>query len=145
MACVVSEVESLSSVPRDVYRSSLKCTPMQTLSPLQSQIAICEKFGVSPQTFMRHERIGLAIATMSFFPINGLRIPALSGSTGWYIFGGVEQSDDPDFYSPLCITHLKTYCEIAIPYLCLPSGWRFQIDADGYEDVWYDESLVCNR
>ncbi len=131
--------------PAEPSRSSLECTPMQTLSPLQSQIAICEKFGVTPQTFMRHERMGLAIATMSLLPINGLRIPALSGSTGWYVFGGAEQSDDADFYSPLCITHLTKYCKIAIPYLCLPSGWRFQIDADGYEDVWYDEGLVRNR
>lgn len=115
---------------------------MQTLLPLQSQLAICSKFGVAPQTFMRHEKMGLAIATMNQSPINGLRLPALSGSTGWYLYGGIEQLDDPHFYSPLCITHLQEHCDIAIPYLCLPSGWRFQIDADGYEDVWFDENLV---
>ncbi len=118
---------------------------MQALEPLQTQIAMCTRFGVTPQAFMRHEKIGIALATINLMPINGMRIPALSGSTGWYVYGGPEQSADADFYKPLCITHLKKYCEIALPYLCLPSGWRFQIDCDGYEDVWYDDDLLRAR
>ena len=47
-----------------------------------------------------------------------------------------------DFYSPLCLSHLEEYCPIVIPYLCLPAGWAFQIDSAGYEDVWFDESLL---
>ncbi len=89
--------------------------------------------------------MGLAIATMTNSPINGMRILAMSGSSGWYVFGGQEASADPHFYSALCTTHLRKYCEIAIPYLCLPPGWRFQIDAHGYEDVWYDETLVKRK
>jgi len=118
---------------------------MQTLEPLQCQIAVCARFGVTPQPLMRHEKMGIALATMTSMPINGMRIPALSGSTGWYVYGGTEQSAESDFYEPLCVTHLHKYCEIALPYLCLPSGWRFQIDGDGYEDVWYDENLVRAR
>lgn len=30
-------------------------------------------------------------------------------------------------------------------YLALPPGWRFVIGADGYEDVWYDASLLATE
>jgi hypothetical protein len=115
---------------------------MKTLQPLSSQIEVCEKYRTQPQLFLLHDRVGISLATMNQVPINGLRIPAMSGSSGWFIYGGDEPTDDPNFYQPLCITHLRNHCEIAIPYLCLPAGWRFQIDRDGYEDVWYDESLL---
>lgn len=91
---------------------------------------------------LQHDRLGIALETLDLAPINGLRIPALSGSSGWFIFGGTEPSTDADFYSPLCVRHLGKHCGIAIPYLCLPIGWRFQIDQDGYEDVWYDGALL---
>lgn len=105
---------------------------MQVIEPLRSQVAVCEKFDVEPQLLLRHDRLGIALATMNLVPVNGMRIRATSGSSGWFIYGG-EPSDDPDFYQPLCVTHLWRYCEIAVPYLCLPAGWRFQIDAHGYE------------
>ncbi|WP_233903299.1 immunity protein Imm33 domain-containing protein [Stieleria maiorica] len=114
---------------------------MATLQPLPSQLAICEKNETHPQLLMRHDRLGIALHTLGLTPINGLRVPALSGTSGWYIYGGDDPSDDPTFYQPLCVTHLGKHCEIAIPYMCLPAGWRFQIDADGHEDVWYDDSL----
>lgn len=114
---------------------------MATIKPLQSQLDVCERLGVKPCTLLSQDKIGLAISTMNTSPINGIRVPAMSGTSGWYIFGGEEASADPSFYSPICITHLRKYCEIAIPYLCLPPGWRFQIDSQGYEDVWYDETL----
>jgi hypothetical protein len=94
---------------------------------------------------LRHDRLGIALDTLDLAPINGLRIPALSGSSGWFIYGGDNSSADPHFYQPLCVTHLRKYCQIAIPYLFLPAGWRFQIDADGYEDVWYDEQLMTDE
>ncbi len=46
---------------------------------------------------------------------------------GWYVFGGQEASIDPDFYSALCTTHLRKYCEIAIPYLFLPLDGDFRL------------------
>jgi hypothetical protein len=100
---------------------------------------------VRPQLLLRHDRLRIAIDTMELVPINGLRIPALSGSSGWFIYGGCEPSEDPSYYQPLRVTHIRKYCEIAIPYLCLPAGWRFQVDADGYEDVWYDKKLVIQH
>jgi hypothetical protein len=115
---------------------------MQTLQPLPTQLSLCEKYATRPQLLLQHDRLGIAIDTLSLAPINGLRIPALSGSSGWFIYGGDSPSEDPSFYQPLCVTHLSKHCEIAIPYMCLPAGWRFQIDANGYEDVWYDEALM---
>ena len=112
------------------------------MSILPSQADVCERHGVTPQLPSIDDRIGIALGTLHRIPINGMRIPALAGSSGWFIFGGLEASQDDDFYSPLCVSHLGKYCEIALPYLCLPAGWRFQIDPDGYEDVWYDETLV---
>jgi hypothetical protein len=32
--------------------------------------------------------------------------------------------------------------QFVLKYLGLPAGWRFQIDEKGYEDVWFDESIL---
>lgn len=118
---------------------------METLQPFPSQIAVCDKYGTHAQPLFRHDRLGIALGTMSLVPINGLRIPAMSGSSGWFIYGGNEASENPNFFQPLCVNHLRKHCEIAVPYLCLPAGWRFQIDTNGYEDVWFDETLAAQR
>jgi hypothetical protein len=46
-----------------------------------------------------------------------------------------------DFFVPTHAAHLTEYRPICLPYLALPPGWRFLL-APGYEDVWYDESLL---
>ena len=111
---------------------------------LPSQADICKRYGVEPQPPIGQDRLGIALATLQNQPINGLRVPALSGSSGWFIFGGSEAGSEADFYSPLCTTHICEYCDIVAPYLCLPAGWRFQIDSNGYEDVWYDPTLMSS-
>ena len=107
-----------------------------------SQVEICERCRVKPVLPLGHDRFGIALETLRLNPINGLRVPALSGSSGWFIYGGDTPSSDPNFYSSLCVKRTRRHCECAVPYLCLPPGWRFQIDSNGYEDVWYDEALV---
>ena len=109
---------------------------------LPSQADVCKRYGVEPQAPLVHDRLGIGLATLQTQPINGLRIPAVSGISGWFIFGGLKAGNEADFYSPLCIEHIHKYCEIVVPYLCLPAGWRFQIDLNGYEDVWYQPSLL---
>jgi len=109
---------------------------------LPPQAEVCKRFGVQPTLAQGNDRLGIALHTLKQMPINGMRVPALSGTSGWYLFGGPEPSEDPTFYSALCMKHIRRHCEIAIPYLCLPAGWRFQIDQDGYEDVWYDMALL---
>jgi hypothetical protein len=74
-------------------------------------------------------------------PINGFRHPPEGDTTGWYIYAGVELSDDPNFFKPLHVEHLDEWCPQIKKYLGLPSGWRFLVAGD-YEDVWFDESLL---
>ena len=115
---------------------------MQELHLFPEQAAVCKRYDVQPQIPLHHDRLGIAMSTLGLKPINGMRIPAFSGSSGWYIFGGEEPNANEDFYSPLCVRHVGRHCKNAVPYLCLPAGWRFQIDADEYEDVWYGERLL---
>jgi len=73
-------------------------------------------------------------------PINGIRHIVEKGTSGWYIWAG-EYSTEPDFFVPIHVEHLLELCPIAIKYLSLAPGWRFQI-TDIYEDVWEDRSLL---
>lgn len=74
-------------------------------------------------------------------PLNGLRHPAETGTSGWFIWRGEELGTVDDFFVPLHIAHLEAWCPEVVPYLALPPGWRFLL-APGYEDVWFDESLL---
>jgi len=76
-------------------------------------------------------------------PVNGLRHPKHGIIDGWYLWSGAEISqDDDEFFKPLHVSHLMTNRPLVLKYLGLPPGWRFQIDDDGYEDVWFDETLL---
>ncbi len=75
------------------------------------------------------------------WPINGLRHAPEGNSCGWYIWAGDDLSQDPDFFAPLHVAHLSEWCPAVLPYLELAPGWRFLI-APGYEDVWFDSSLL---
>lgn len=74
-------------------------------------------------------------------PINGLRHSPEGDTTGWYIWAGEVLSDQPDFFNPLHVMHMKQWCPEIQKYLGLPPGWRFLVDGD-FADVWYDESLL---
>jgi len=105
------------------------------------QLAVCRRFGVEPTPAPETEKVGIATSVkQGIVPVHAVRIPPEGGTTGWYIWAG-EWSDDPDFYSPLHVAHLPSWCPQIIPYLLLPPGWRVLL-APGYEDVWFDESLL---
>lgn len=74
-------------------------------------------------------------------PINGLR--HWPGETsGWFLWAGEGgPSEQPDYFKPTHIGHLIDRCPEAMRYLALAPGWRFLI-APGYEDVWFDETLL---
>ena len=74
-------------------------------------------------------------------PLNGLRHPPSSGTSGWYIWSGTEPGEANDFFVPLHAGHLAKECPTVLPYLALPPGWRFLID-EGHEDIWFDGSLL---
>jgi len=74
-------------------------------------------------------------------PINGLRHPIEGDTSGWYIWGGEELSDDPDFFLPIHIEHLHEWCPDIIKFLGLSPGWRF-LYTPNYEDVWEDKTML---
>lgn len=78
-------------------------------------------------------------------PLNGLRHLIEKGTCGWYIWrGGEIPQDGAHFFEPIHVTHLSEVCPKAMKYLGLPPGWRFYIDSQGFEDVWYDEKLILS-
>ena len=92
---------------------------------LARQIALCDRFSVTPEVPTEDQKVGLAESgrDQNLWPLNGLRHP------------------EPDFFAPLHVKHLPDVCPAALPYLALPPGWRFLV-GPGYEDVWRDDSLL---
>ncbi len=112
---------------------------MQSLE--EKQAAICARHGVNPEPPSSFLKVGIALSTLGQHPINGLRHPPESGTSGWFIWAGEQLSDAPDFFQPLHIHHLDKRCPEVLPYLALPPGWRFLV-APEHEDVWCDASLL---
>ena len=76
-------------------------------------------------------------------PINGLRHPRQKNIDGWYLWSGEEIPQDEDnFFNPIHPIHLLEKRPLVLRYLGLPYGYRFQIDDKGYEDIWFDESIL---
>ena len=67
---------------------------------------------------------------------NVLRHPGDKGTTGWFIWTG-DYSEAEDFFKTMCAEHLLQIRPQIIRYLGLDVGYRFLIDNNGYEDVWY--------
>jgi len=111
--------------------------------PLKTQEEVCSKFGVVGEPPHTGEKLGIALATIGKLPINGLRV-RLDGTCGWFIWAGGDASTDPNFYQPLHVEHVAGYLPSVVPYLSLPPGYRFQI-AEGYEDVWFDSTLLSEK
>lgn len=108
---------------------------------MSSQQVICAKFGTEFSPCGDSDKLGLAIETIGKLPINGLRQEAENGTCGWYIWCGEEWSDEPDFFKPLHVSHIKDYIPQIEKYLALPEGFRFLVAGD-YEDVWQDKGLI---
>ena len=76
-------------------------------------------------------------------PINGLRHPSENGTCGWYLWlGGDLPTNDPEFFQPVHAYHLIKEKPQILNYLGLPPGFRFLIDNQNYEEVWFDEKLL---
>jgi len=74
-------------------------------------------------------------------PIHGLRYPETDDMSGWFIWCG-ELSTAEDFFSPLHVEHVTDHLPAVMEYLDLPPGYRFLIDGNDFEDVWFDEALL---
>jgi len=107
------------------------------------QIEVCKKYGVSFVESPVNLKVGITKNIKDgILPINGLRHPREGDTTGWYIWAGEEFSEDPNFFVPLHVEHLKEWCPRIIKYLGLPPGYRFLLGEGDYEDVWEDPSLL---
>ncbi|MBW9210507.1 DUF2185 domain-containing protein [Mumia sp. zg.B21] len=108
-----------------------------------AQLATAERFGAAsvlpPDPI---DKVGIARNVKDGLqPLNALRRLPEGDTCGWYIWAGVELSEDPDFFVPLHVAHVAEWCPSIVPYLALPPGWRVLL-APGYEDVWFDRNLV---
>lgn len=102
----------------------------------------CEFAGAVPLPPEPESKIGIALSTLGQRPINGLRHRPHGDTCGWYIWCGEELSEAADFFSPLHVTHISEYLAEVVEYLDLPPGYRFLVDGDNWEDIWYDASLL---
>ena len=102
---------------------------------------VCSRHGAALLPTLPESMIAVADNVQpGAFPINGLR--HRQGSTsGWFIWAGEELGQADDFFKPVHAAHLAVRCPAAVPLLGLAEGWRFLL-ADGYEDVWFDASLL---
>jgi len=105
------------------------------------QRALCTElkvdFKASPSDWIS----GFASQTKERRPLNGLRHPAIPGTTGWYLWCGEASSNAKDFYQPTHTKHLYEDFPTAIKLFGLPPGYRFLL-AEEYLDVWFDSSLL---
>lgn len=106
------------------------------------QRSLCRRYDTPYCPTLEGTKLGIILNIKeNIIPINGLRHPPEDKTNGWYIWGGEDFSDDPNFFKSIHIEHITEWCPQIQKFLALPPGWRFLI-ANNYEDVWFDESLL---
>ncbi|WP_320200619.1 immunity protein Imm33 domain-containing protein (plasmid) [Agrobacterium sp. rho-13.3] len=103
------------------------------------QSEICKKHNCSPLAFDPAMHVGVNLDSLSHQPIYGVRVRPTDDTSGWYFWGGEYSDDDGFFYSVHGFHVLERLPELG-KYLALPPGYKFILDDEGYEDVWYDTS-----
>ena len=103
----------------------------------KTQQRICDKFGLPAQA--PEPMVALAIGSLDQSPIYGTRVVLQeNGSISGFIHCG-EHDDASGFSQPLHADHLHDMLPQVVDYLALPSGAKFILDREGYEDVWLEE------
>lgn len=108
-------------------------------SHIEKQKEICTTHNSTWKPINKKLNIG-ASTNLDIDPINGLRHPSEKGTTGWFIWTG-EYSEADNFFHPICAEHLLQKRPDIIKYLGLEIGFRFLVNRNGYEDIWYDDKL----
>jgi len=112
------------------------------ISAEMEQLETCKKWGTSCVPTGKDQKVGLSSNVKEgVFPVNGLRHYPTLDTSGWYIWAGEDLSQNDDFFVPFHAEHLFEWRPELRKYLGLSPGWRFLI-APGYEDVWFDPSLL---
>lgn len=109
---------------------------MSVTSDLQQEL--CQRIGSPFMPPASAQKLGIAIETLGKMPIYGVRVESDDDTCGWYVWAG-PHSEDPNFFSPVHAAHIPELCPLILPYLGLAPGYKFIIDGDGYEDVWFEE------
>ncbi|HFG0578745.1 TPA: hypothetical protein ACGFUY_002608, partial [Flavobacterium psychrophilum] len=107
---------------------------------IETQKEICEKYNSKWKPISKKLKIGIS-ENLDLEPLNGLRHKFKNGEVCWFIWSG-EYSENEDFFKPICAEHLLQKKPKLIDYLGLDEGFRFLINEKGYEDVWFDETLL---
>jgi len=106
------------------------------------QRALCDRYGSAFAPPFEFDKVGIARnVAADAFPLNALRHPPDEGTSGWFIWSGIELDSTDDFFEPLHISHLGGRCPGLLDYLALPPGWRILL-APGHQDAWFDEKLL---
>lgn len=106
-----------------------------------AQKNLCARFGARFVDCDLELRVGISLNIKDGArPINGVRVNPVGNTNGWYIWGGEEWSDSPDFFVPLDGKCLQQWAPLVLPYLALPPGWRFLVTEE-YEDAWEDTEV----
>ncbi|WP_432205899.1 immunity protein Imm33 domain-containing protein [Huijunlia imazamoxiresistens] len=100
---------------------------------------MCPTHGAKYSPVDPFQIIGLA-DDLSQVPFHGLRHPT-DNSSGWYIWSG-EYNNSDTFFKLHHIGRLMYFKPEVLKYLGRTPGYGFLIDDQGYEDVWFDESLL---
>jgi hypothetical protein len=109
-------------------------------SHILEQKNICERLKVEWVPTEPFRMVGLSIANSNSSPFHALRHPP-DNYSGWFLWAE-EYSVADDFFKTIHAWHLLEYRPEIIKYLGLPAGFRVLIDDKGYEDIWYDVSLL---
>lgn len=108
----------------------------------KGQDIVCEWIGVTSDKPDEDSLTRFAMESIGRGILQGLRRPSNEKSNGWYIWFG-DYSEANDFFSPISVKDLGDYLNSnVIDYLDLPTGYRFLIDGDNYENVWFDKELL---
>ena len=108
---------------------------------VRKEQTVCEWAGVTPVPPKPNSKVGIALGSLGKGIIHGVRHPEVGDTNGWYIWCG-ELSQAEDFFSALHVEHVPDYFPTVVEYLDLPPGYRFLIDGNDFEDVWFDEALL---
>ena len=111
---------------------------------LDEQKKICQKYGSEMYLVDESQKVGIALHTLNQSPIYGVHLRPEGDTSGWYFWGG-EHSESADFYQAVHINHLPEIASILLKYLALAPGFKFIIDDQGYEDVWFEPEIIATH
>jgi len=113
------------------------------MSKEEAQRSLCRQYGARYEASPEGLKVGVAAGVQTGMrPLHGVQHLPEGDTTGWYVWAG-EFSDADDFFQPVHVAHLNEWEPSLLRFLGLAPGWRFLlVPEEGYEDVWFDESLL---